>query len=92
MQRTQRRKVDFNSITCILVDVDCCIGCRVLVVACWMSLSVVVYRFVVVGCRVSEAGCRCQCYKASGLGQKDYLMSKKKFRGEKSFLECFTCS
>jgi hypothetical protein len=68
------------------------VGCRVLVVACWMSLSVVVYRFVVVECRELDADCRCQCYNASGLGSKDYLMSKKKFRKEKSFLGCFTCS
>ncbi len=46
MQRTQRRKGDFNPITCILVDVDCCklsiAGCR------YPLLLMVVYRFVVV--------------------------------------------
>ncbi len=71
MERTQRRKVDFTPRTCILVDVDCCIGCRVLVVDCWMSLFVVFDGCLsVCGCRASVAGCWCQCNKASGLGQK----------------------
>jgi hypothetical protein len=61
------------------------VSCRLLVVDCWMSLLGIDGCLSVCGCRASDAGCCCLCYKASGLGQKDYLMSKKKFREEKSF-------
>jgi hypothetical protein len=54
MQRTQRRKVDFNPRTCILVDVDCCklssVSCRLL------DVAVIDGCLSVCGCRVSDAG------------------------------------